>query len=137
MTITARTLTRTLATLAIATSTVSSVLYGATNAAYAAHVDSGHALLHGHRVAVHTSRSRTGLQFRVHPHCYTCAWRHPELSDTAQRGTSRGKQGSTMKARLQDAAAAEATVLAQQLTSVLASHRLGDNLPCGFGCRSY
>ena len=137
MTITARTLTRTLATLAIAASTVSGVLYGATNATYAAHVDSGHALFHGHRVAVHTSRSRTRLQFPVHPHCVTCAWLHPELSVTAQRGTSRGKQGSTMKARLQDAAAAEAAVLVQQLRTILTTHPLRLVPHCGFGCRSY
>jgi len=45
MTITTRKLTR---SLAIAASTGRGVLHGATDAAHAAHVDSGHALLHGH-----------------------------------------------------------------------------------------
>jgi hypothetical protein len=68
MTITARQLMRTLAALAIAASTVSGALYGATGLAYAEH-----ALLHGHRAAVHNARSHTRRQFLAHVRCVACA----------------------------------------------------------------
>jgi hypothetical protein len=80
--------TRTLAALAIATSTVSGVLYGAT-VAYATHIDSGHGLVHGHRTDAHTSRSQIRWQFPAylppaylrqfpaHLRCTLCAWRQP------------------------------------------------------------
>jgi hypothetical protein len=67
VTITARQLMRTLATLAIVASTVSGALYGATGMAYAEH-----ALLHGHRAAVHTARSHTRRQFPAHMRCVAC-----------------------------------------------------------------
>jgi hypothetical protein len=54
---TVRKLTRTLATLAITASAVSGVLGGATEAAYATHLDAGRALLHGHRAAGHSALS--------------------------------------------------------------------------------
>ena len=90
MTLSTRTLTRTLAALAIAASTVSGVLYG-TTAPYAAHVDSGHALVHGYRTGAHTSRSHIRWQFPAHLwqspaylrqvptplRCILCAWRVP------------------------------------------------------------
>ena len=94
MTLTTRTLTQTLAALAIAASTGSGVPQGAT-AAYAAHVDSGRALVHGHRTSAHTrtgahtSRSHIGWQFPAYPRlaylrqvpaplrCILCAWRVP------------------------------------------------------------
>jgi hypothetical protein len=65
MTLSRRTLTQTLAALAIAASTVSGVLYGAT-AAYATHVDSGHTVLHGHRTGAQTLRSHIRWQFPAH-----------------------------------------------------------------------
>jgi hypothetical protein len=65
MTLSTRTLTQTLAALAIAAGTGSGVLYGAT-AAYAAHVDSGQALVHGHRTGAHTLRSYIRWQFPAH-----------------------------------------------------------------------
>ena len=74
MTITARQLMRTLATLAIAASTVSGVFQSAADAAYACHVDCGHALLHGQRAAVHTPRSHTRGQFPAHLRCAPCEW---------------------------------------------------------------
>jgi large subunit ribosomal protein L7/L12 len=112
MTITARTL----ATLAIAASTVISALQVATDAAYACHVDCGVALLHPHRATLPASHSRIPLQFPPRLHCNICARRHPEVSVTTYRGTSRGKQESTMKAETQDAdaAAAVATMAAPQ-----------------------
>jgi hypothetical protein len=51
MTLSTRILMQTLAALAIVASTVGAVLYGVTDAAYAAHVDRGTALLRGHRTA--------------------------------------------------------------------------------------
>jgi hypothetical protein len=65
MTLSTRTLMQTLAALAIAASTGSGVLYGAT-AAYAAHVDSGPALVHGHRTGAQTLRSHIRWQFPAH-----------------------------------------------------------------------
>jgi hypothetical protein len=88
MTLSRRTLTQTLAALAIAASTGSGVLYGAT-AAYAAHVANGPALPHGHRTAAHNSRSHIRWQFPPYPRlaylrqvpaplrCILCAWREP------------------------------------------------------------
>ena len=67
MTITARQLMRTLATLAIVVSTVSGALCGATGLAYAEH-----ALLHVHRAAVHTARAHTRRQFPAHRRCVAC-----------------------------------------------------------------
>ena len=65
MTLSRRTLTQTLAALAIAASTGSGVLYGAT-VAYAAHVDSGQALVHGHHTGAQTLRSYIRWQFPAH-----------------------------------------------------------------------
>jgi hypothetical protein len=65
MTLSRRTLTQTLAALAIAASTGSGVLSGAT-AAYAVSVDRGPALLHGHRARAHTLRSYIRWQFPAH-----------------------------------------------------------------------
>jgi hypothetical protein len=65
MTLSTRTLTRTLAALAIAASIVSAVPQGAT-AAYAVHVDNGQALVHGHRSGAHTLRSYIRWQFPAH-----------------------------------------------------------------------
>jgi hypothetical protein len=65
MTLSTRTLTQTLATLAIAASTGSGVLSGAT-AVSAAHVDSGQALVHGHRTGAQTLRSYIRWQFPTH-----------------------------------------------------------------------
>jgi hypothetical protein len=65
MTLSRRTLTQTLAALAIAASTGSGVLSGAT-AAYAAPVDGGHALVHGHRTGAPTLRSYIRWQFPTH-----------------------------------------------------------------------
>jgi hypothetical protein len=90
MTLSTRILTQTLAALAIGASIGSGVLYGAT-AAYAAHVDSGPALVHGHRTGVHTLRSYIRWQFPAHvwqvpaqlwqapahPPCILCARREP------------------------------------------------------------
>jgi hypothetical protein len=89
MTLSTRTLTQTLAALAIAASTGSGVLYGAT-AAYAAHVDSGRALVHGHRTSAHTRtgahtlRSHIRWQFPAHLwqvpsplRCILCARHEP------------------------------------------------------------
>jgi hypothetical protein len=90
MTLSTRTLTQTLAALAIAASIGSGALYGAT-AAYAAHVDNGQALVHGHRTAAHTLRSYIRWQFPTHLwqspahlqqvpsplHCILCARREP------------------------------------------------------------
>jgi hypothetical protein len=82
--------TRTLAALAIAASTVGGVLSGAT-AAYATHIDSGHALLHGHRTGARTLRSQIRWQFPAylppahlrqfpaHLRCTLCA--QPEFVD--------------------------------------------------------
>ena len=90
MMISTRTLTRTLAALAIAASIVSAVPQGAT-AAYAAHVDSGQALVHGHHTGAQTLRSYIRWQFPAHLwqvpahlrqvptplRCILCAWREP------------------------------------------------------------
>ena len=90
MTLSRRTLTQTLAALAIAASTGSGVPQGAT-AAYATHVDSGPALLHGHRTGAHTLRSYMRWQFPAHlwqvpahlsqvpahPRCILCTWPEP------------------------------------------------------------
>jgi hypothetical protein len=65
-----------LATLAIAASTLSGVLHGATSAAYTAHVDAGCALFHCHRATVPTSHAHTRGQFPAHLHCTPCEWRH-------------------------------------------------------------
>jgi hypothetical protein len=65
MTLSRRTLTQTLAALAIAASTGSGALYGAT-AASAAHVDGGQALVHGHRTGAQTLRSYIRWQFPAH-----------------------------------------------------------------------
>ena len=65
MRLSTRTLTQTLVALAIAAGTRSGVLHGAT-AAYAAHVDSGQALVHGHRTDAHTLRSHIRWQFPTH-----------------------------------------------------------------------
>ena len=65
MTLSRRTLAQTLAALAIGASIGSGVLYGAT-AAYAAHVDSGQALVHGHRTGAQTLRSHIRWQFPTH-----------------------------------------------------------------------
>ena len=65
MTLSRRTLTQTLAAVAIAASIVSSVAQGAT-AAYATHVDGGQALVHGHRTGAHTLRSYIRWQFPAH-----------------------------------------------------------------------
>ena len=90
MTLSRRTLTQTLAALAIAASTGSGVLYGAA-AANAAHVDSGNGLLHRHHTAAQTLRSYIRWQFPTHlwqvpahlsqvpahPRCILCKWREP------------------------------------------------------------
>jgi hypothetical protein len=90
MMISTRTLTRTLAALAIAASIVSAVPQGATVAS-AAHVDSGQALVHGHRTGAQTLRSYIRWQFPAHlwqvpahlsqvpahPRCILCKWREP------------------------------------------------------------
>jgi hypothetical protein len=65
MTLSRRTLTQTLAALAIAASLGSGALSGAT-AASAAHVDSGQALVHGHRTGAQTLRSYIRWQFPAH-----------------------------------------------------------------------
>jgi hypothetical protein len=65
MTLSRRPLMRTLVALAIAASIVSAVPQGAT-AAYATHVDSGQALVHGHRTGAHTLRSYIRWQFPAH-----------------------------------------------------------------------
>jgi hypothetical protein len=90
MTLSTRTLTQTLAALAIAASIGSGVLCGAT-AAHAAHVDNGQALVHGHRTAAQTLRSHIRWQFPTHlwqvpahlwqapahPPCILCAQPEP------------------------------------------------------------
>ena len=90
MTLSRRTLTQTLAALAIGASIGSGVLYGAT-AAYAAHVDNGQALVRGHRTSAHTLRSHVRWQFPAqvwqvpahlwqapaHPPCILCVRREP------------------------------------------------------------
>ena len=90
MTLSTRTLTQTLAALAIAASIGSGVLYDAT-AAYAAHVDNGPTLVQRHRTGAHTLRSYIRWQFPVHlwqvpaylwqapahPPCILCARHEP------------------------------------------------------------
>ena len=90
MTLSTRTLTQTLAALAIAASTGSGVLYGAT-AANATQVDRGRALPHGHRTGAQTLRSYIRWQFPAHlwqvpahlwqvpahPRCILCTWPEP------------------------------------------------------------
>jgi hypothetical protein len=111
MALSTRTLTQTLAALAIAASSVGGVLYGAT-AAYAVHVDNGTALLHGHRVVAHTVP------------CPTCRHYHLEVSVPQNPALHGGKDVTTIKARRQDATAVEAAVLAQKLSAILAPYRL-------------
>ena len=77
---------QTLATLAIAASTLSGILHGATDVAYACHVDCGSALLHSHRVVVYTSRSHTRGHFPARVRCVLCEWRHPEVSSPGHPG---------------------------------------------------
>jgi hypothetical protein len=113
MTPSTRTLTLTLAALAIAVSTVSGVLYGATDAAYAAPVDRGPALLHGHRMVAHTVP------------CPACKQYHLGALLPQGPGPYGGKEVTMMKARRQDATAAEAAVLAQKLSAILTAYRLG------------
>jgi hypothetical protein len=71
--------TRTLVALAIAASATSGVLYGAPNAAYAAHVDGGRTLLHGHHAGAPRSPSHARPQVPAHLRCILCAWREPVL----------------------------------------------------------
>jgi hypothetical protein len=112
MTLSTRTLTQTLATLAIAASAVSSVLPGAT-AAYATSVDRGQARLHGHRMVAHTVR------------CPDCPRYHLDVSVRQYPALHGGKNVTTVKARQQDVTAVEAARLAQQLSAILAPYRLG------------
>ena len=112
MTLSTRTLTQTMAALAIAASTVSGALYGAT-AAHASSVDSGLARLHGHRMVAHTVR------------CPDCQQYHLDISFRQYPDLYRGKDVTTMKARRQDATAVEAAWLAQKLSAILAPYRRG------------
>jgi hypothetical protein len=112
MTLSTRTLTQTLATLAIAASTVSSVLSGAT-AAYAANPDHRTALIHGHRMVAYTVR------------CPECQHYHLDVSIRQFPDLSGGKAVTTRKARRQDTTAVEAAWLAQKLSAILTAYRLG------------
>src|SRR5919199_3538610 len=111
MTLSRWSLTQTLATLAIAASIVSGVLYGAT-AAYAAHPDQGTALIRGHRMVAHTV------------HCFECQNRHLDGSLRQSPALYGGQAVTTMKARRQDATAVEAGWLAQKLSASLPPYRL-------------
>jgi hypothetical protein len=111
MTLSRRTLTQTLAALAIAASTGSGVLSGAT-AAYAANADHRTALLQGHRMVAHTVR------------CPECLRYHLDVSIRQFPDLSGGKDVTTRKARRQDATAVEAAWLAQKLSAILTPYRL-------------
>jgi hypothetical protein len=113
MTLSTRTLTQTLAALAIAASTVSGVLYGAT-AAHATTVDNrGLARLHRQRMVAHTVR------------CLECQYYHLDVSFRQYPDLYGEKDVTTMKARRQDATAVEAAWLAQKLSAILAPYRVG------------
>jgi hypothetical protein len=112
MTLSRRTLTQTLAAVAIAASIGSSVLCGAPDAAYAANADHGTALIHGHRMVAHNVR------------CPDCRQFHRDTSFRQSADLSGGKDVTTRKARRQDATAVDAAWLAQKLSAFLTPYRL-------------
>lgn len=81
---TGRTLTRALAALTIAASTVCGGLSGATRAAYACHVDCGGGMLHGRPTTACLATMYT------RPHLAAHRRAHGRRPSSARRGTSSG-----------------------------------------------
>ena len=96
-------------------------------------------LLHGHRAGTHTSLSDTQRQFPTRVLCPTCGQYHLEVSLPQHPGQYGGKEVTTMEARLRDAAAIDAAVLAQKVSAILTIYRRGHlhKLRCGSGCLAH